>query len=259
MLIDSPRLTGPDRAHWQRAARFDRLLAADPRLDVIEREGIEAVHAFAAAGPFYISASWGKDSVAAAHLALKAVPDAEIVWVKSVLFDTPECETVRDAFLTAHPGAAYRQIDVVMRNPKRGEPGYEQHHTDPAAGHQDVLKENLTGRYVSGLRADESRIRRISIGHRGLATPNTCRPIGRWCAEDVFAYLEREGLPVHPVYAMTMGGHYDRRWLRVHPLCSAPPARSAVYGRDMDAWEDRYYGDVIAAAHVARAHLWTPA
>lgn len=259
MLIDSPRLTGPDRAHWERLARFDRLLARDPRLDALEAEGVEAVRGFAAAGPFYISVSWGKDSVAAAHLALKAVPDAQIVWVRSLLFDTPECEAVRDVFLASHPDAPYRQIDVAMRNPKRGEPGFEAHHLDPSAEHQDVLKENLAGRYVSGLRAGESRIRRISIGHRGLATAHTCRPIGRWSAEDVFAYLDREQLPVHPVYAMTMGGHYDRRWLRVHPLCSAPRARSAVHGRDMDAWEDRYYGDVIAAARAARAHLWAPA
>ena len=73
----------------------------------------------------------------------------------------------------------------------------------------------------------------------------------------MFAYLHRENLPVHPVYAMTYGGVLDRRWLRVHPLCSAPPARSAVHGRDMTTWEDDYYGDVIRAAHKAREHLWT--
>lgn len=256
MLIDSPRLTATDRACWERMRRFDRLLAADPRLSVLERAGRAAVREFADAGEFYVSVSWGKDSVVAAHVALLEVPDARVVWVKSLLFDTPECEQVRDAFLAAHPGARYEQIDVDLRNPKRGERGYEAHHLDPAARHQDVLKENLAGRYVSGLRAGESRIRRISIGHRGLTTVNTCRPIGAWSAEQVFAYLEREALPVHPVYAMTMGGHYDRRWLRVHPLCSAPPARSAVYGRDMDGWEDRYYGDVIATAHAARAYRW---
>ena len=97
----------------------------------------------------------------------------------------------------------------------------------------------------------------MTIGHRGLGTANTCRPIGHWDATHAFAYLYREGLPVHPVYAMTVGGHHDRRWLRVHPLCQAPPARSAVHDNTRDTWEDTYYGDVIADALAARAHLWT--
>lgn len=256
MLIDSPRLTAADRAAWQRLERFDRLLARDPQLDALEAQGRDAVRVFADAGPFYISVSWGKDSVAAAHIALLEVPDARVVWVRARDFEMPECAAVRDAFLAGHPRAVYEEIEAVLRSPKRGEPGYEAHHLDPGADHQDVLRENLTGRYVSGVRAAESRVRRIAVGRYGLASAGTCRPIGRWDAQQVFAYAEREGLPVHPVYAMSVGGHYDRRWLRVHPLCSAPPARSAVYGREMDGWEDRYYGDVIAAAIEARAGMW---
>src|SRR5690606_41477621 len=106
------------------------------------------------------------------------------------------------------------------------------------------------------LRAQESRMRRISIGHRGLVTPNTCRPIAHWDAVHVFAYLHREGLPVHPAYAMTAGGYYDRRWLRVHPLGTAVPPASAVYRRDHAAWEELYYGDVRKTAQAARAHMW---
>ncbi len=186
-----------------------------------------------------------------------ADPAVRVVWVRSVHFETPECDQVRDAFLTTHPQVRYEEIPVELRNPKRGEPGYDTRHLDPHADHQDVLRETLTGRYVSGLRAEESRMRRMSIAHRGLSTANTCRPIGRWDATRVFAYLHRERLPVHPVYAMSVGDHYDRRWLRVHPLGSAPPARSAVHGTSMDVWEDTYYGDVLAAARTARAHLWT--
>lgn len=253
MLIDSPRLTARDRAAWARLEHYDDALARDPRLDVLERQGRAAVKEFAAVGDFYVSVSWGKDSVCAAAVALKEVPDARLVWVRSRHFEMPECDAVRDAFLAAHPAARYEEIAVEMRNPKRGEPGYDARHADPHADHQDVLKENLTGRYVSGLRAEESRMRRTSIGHRGLVTPNTCRPIGRWDATNVFAYLHREQLPVHPAYAMSAGGHYDRRWLRVHPLGSAPPPRSAVHGGDPAAWEDLYFADVLAAARAARA------
>src|SRR5690606_3742380 len=163
---------------------------------------------------------------------------------------------VRDAFLARHPGVRYEEITVDLRNPKRGEPGFVERQADPDADHQDVLGENLTGRYISGVRAEESRIRGISIGHRGLVTKNTCRPIGKWTAVQVFAYLHREGLPVHPAYAMSAGGYYDRRWLRVHPLGTAVPPASAVYRRDHAAWEELYYGDVLKTARAARAHMW---
>lgn len=257
MLIDSPRISRPDRQVWQRLEHYDTVLGGDPRLDVLAAQARKAVEEFAAAGPFYVSVSWGKDSVVAAHLALQVVPDARVVWVRSRHFETPECDLVRDVFLAGHPNARYEEVTVDMRNPKRGEPGFDDRHMDPHADHQNILKEELTGRYVSGLRAEESRMRRISIGRRGLVTANTCRPIGKWDATHVFAYLHREDLPVHPVYAMSVGGHYDRRWIRVHPLCSAPPATlSGVHGRDGDAWEDTYYPDVIAAAHAARVHLW---
>jgi phosphoadenosine phosphosulfate reductase len=256
MLIDSPRLTARDREHWQRMEHYDDALSRDPRLDRLAEQARQAVAEFAAAGDFYVSVSWGKDSVVAAHLALQAAPGARVVWVRSRHFEMPECDLVRDAFLAAHPDARYEEIDVELRNPKRGEPGYDTRHLDPHADHQDVLKEELTGRYVSGLRAEESRMRRMSIAHRGLTTPNTCRPIGRWDATHVYAYLHREELPAHPAYAMSAGGHYDRRWLRVHPLCSAPPARSAVHGGDHAAWEDLYYPDVIEAALRVRAPMW---
>jgi phosphoadenosine phosphosulfate reductase len=256
VLIDSPRITARDRAVWERLEHYDDVLAADPRLDRLAAQARAAVQEFACGGDFYASVSWGKDSVVSCSLVLEVVPDARVVWVASRHFETPECLLVRDAFLARYPHARYEEIWVDVRNPKRGEPGFDTRHEDPSADHQDVLKEELTGRYVSGLRAEESRMRRISLGRRGLVTPGTCRPIGMWDATQVFGYLRREDLPVHPVYAMSAGGFYDRRWLRVHPLCAAQPPQSAVYGRDVVAWEDLYYADVIARAHAARAHLW---
>jgi len=256
MLIDSPRLTAADRQAWQRLEHWDDVLSRDPMLDRCVEQARRVVGEFLAAGDAYVSVSWGKDSVVAAHIAATVDPRVRVVWVRSRHFETPECDQVRDRFLVTHPGVRYEEIPVELRNPKRGEPGYDTRHLDPHADHQDVLKETLRGRWISGLRAEESRMRRMSIAHRGLSTARTCRPIGRWSAVQVFAFLYREQLPVHPVYAMSVAGHYDRRWLRVHPLCSAPPPRSSVHGRDMSTWEDTYYADVIAAAHVARAHLW---
>lgn len=253
MLIDSPRLTGRDRAHWEKLSHYDDALSHDPALSQLEAQGVAAVKEFAAAGGYTVSTSWGKDSVVAAHLAAVADPLVKLVWARAKDVETPECEVVRDAFLTMHPTVRYEEKVYEFRVPLRFEAGHDE------AGHQDALGETLSGRYVSGVRAEESKVRRISIGHRGLVTKNTCRPIGRWDATHVFAYAHREGLPVHPVYAMSQGGFYDRRWLRVHPLGTATPPQSAAHGRDHAAWEDTYYPDVLAAAKKARAHIWEAA
>lgn len=250
MLIDSPRITPQDREHWERLEHYDDVLSRSPRLDRLADEARRAVAEFAAGGEFFISVSWGKDSVAAAHLALQVAPTAVVRWARARHVETPECEQVRDAFLAMHPGARYEEIEYEFPVPLRFEPGHED------APDFDALGQVLAGRHVSGIRAEESRIRRISIHHRGPVTVNTCRPLARWQATDVFAFLHREGLPVHPAYAMTMGGHYDRRWIRVHPLGTATRAQSAVYRHDWAAWEDAYYADVITAAKKARAHMW---
>lgn len=255
-LIDSPRLTDADRRHWQRMEHYDDVLSRDPRLDVLAERGRAAIREWAAAGTGVASTSWGKDSVVMASLVATSGADVPLVWVRSDPFEMPECEQVRDAFLAMYPHVRYEERAAVLRNPKRGEAGHEQHVLDPAARSQDVLAELVPERYVSGVRGEESRVRRMSLAHRGEVTARTCRPVGRWTADQVFAWLYREGLPVHPAYAMTAGGHYDRRWLRVHPLCSTGPARSRVHGEDRAGWEDAYYGDVIAAAVANRAHLW---
>src|SRR5690606_21230062 len=71
MLIRSPVLTRRDRAHWARLEHLDRALSHDPDLDRLEARGRSAVEQFAQGGDWYVSVSWGKDSVAAAHIALQ--------------------------------------------------------------------------------------------------------------------------------------------------------------------------------------------
>lgn len=252
MLITSPRHSPADLLHWSRLERYDARLAASSRASELTGKAIAEMGDFMAAGDCCVSVSWGKDSVVVAHIAATLNPRIRVEWVRSKHFETPECEEVRDAFLELHPGVDYREHLVTLTNPKRGEPGYEQHHTNPHAKHQDVLKDTIRGRWISGLRAEESAMRRMSMRHRGLSTARTCRPLAWWDATDIFAHLHLAGLPVHPVYGMTFGGRLDRRWLRVHPLCSHPPKQSAVHGWDMAGWEDHYYADVITAALDAR-------
>ncbi|AWB84792.1 phosphoadenosine phosphosulfate reductase family protein [Corynebacterium liangguodongii] len=244
MLIDSPRLKHGDREHWSRLERYDQAIGT--RLDRKEEQAITRITQWAAAGDGVCSVSWGKDSTVVAHLLALSGVRAPIVWVRSDPFEMPECDDVKDAFLATHT-VEYVEKRAILRNPKRGEEGYETHHTNPNKKHQDVLKENIRGRYISGVRAQESRMRQRSARWHGTVSKNTCRPILDWTAEEVFAYMYRENLPVHPAYAMTYAGKLDRRWLRVHPLCSYHE-ESSVHGRDMVSWEDDYYADAIHAA-----------
>lgn len=256
MLVDMPTLTPRDRQAWERVEAYDLRIA--PSVTAMAARAVQEIRAFHHAHPDAVcSTSWGKDSVVVAHLTRLADPAIPIVWVPTLRADGTSYEAsatydVRDRFLTAHPGV-YDERPATARNPKRGDPGYRDDQYDqPGYQSQDVLGETITEPYISGVRAEESRIRRISIGHRGTTTARTCRPIGRWTAVHVFAYLAAHCLPVHPAYAATHGGTLDRRWLRVHPLRSRPPARSAVHGRDMQAWEDAYFPALTP--HRAWAH-----
>lgn len=250
MLIDSPRIDSRDRAAWLERARYDTLLARSNRLNRLEAKSISYVREWREAGDGIVSVSWGKDSVVAAHIALKVDPALRLVWVRSDPFETPECEQVRDAFLATHPECGYEERIPHLRNPKRGEPGYVEHRENPDRKSQDVLGELIHERWISGLRGQESSMRRKSIAWLGVTTSRTSRPLAWWTGVDIFAYLHREQLPVHPVYAMSFGGALDRQWLRVHPLCSAIPNKD---DRDIARWEDHYYGDHIQTALAQRA------
>lgn len=247
MLIDSPRITDRDFEHWANISRYDALLANNTRMRRLCQQATMIVEEWRDAGVGVISVSWGKDSVVAADIALKVDPTLPVVWVRSDPFETPECELVRDAFLATHPGCRYEERVAILRNPKRGEPGFEEHRLN-GGKHQDVLSELIPERWISGLRGQESRMRQNSLRWHGYVTPKTARPLAGWEAPDIFAYLHRENLPVHPVYAMSFGGVLDRQWLRVHPLCSVIDSKT-----DVPAWEDAYYGDVIADALRIRA------
>lgn len=73
---------------------------------------------------------------------------------------------------------------------------------------------------------------------RGLSS--TCWPIMWWSARDVYGYLARHDLPVHPSYAMTRGGLEDRDQLRVSIIGGK---KGRGFGRQQ--WERFYYDDVL--------------
>jgi phosphoadenosine phosphosulfate reductase len=238
VLVDSPRLTPADRARWAELEHYDEALAADWKLGQLERLAVYQVCKFADGGECFAGVSWGKDSVVTAHLVELANQrhgyQVPLVWARADRYESPECEQVRDVFLKAHPDVRYEEHVYRWRVPLRGEPGWK---ADQPG--QDALAETLDGLYggrrITGLRAAESGARRMSAKVHGTASARSCRPVLNWPTRDVFAYLAREDLPVHPAYAMSAGGVWERDRLRVHAL------RTEVGD---EAWERRYWPDV---------------
>lgn len=234
MLIDSPRITDADRAVWEMRERDDERRARSRRVDMLTARAQATIRAFC--GQAYCAVSWGKDSVVVAHLVRSVAPETTLVWVRLLGADNPDCEAVRDAFLAGWP-MPYVEVDdkapaMIGGARKSGalRDGFDRAADLYGPGH------------FSGVRAAESSTRRLSAMVHGLATERSCRPILYWQASDVWAYLRRHDLPVHPAYAMSDGGRRDRDWLRV---ASIGGERGAENGRR--SWERMYYPDVLSA------------
>lgn len=240
MLIPSPRLSRADLDAWERHARLDRAMARASALARAGERAADALEGFlrAAPGVGFQGASWGKDSGVCLHLATVVYARSglrlPIVWVRVEGRENPDCPAVRDAFL-ARFGAAidYHEITVAAADGGGA--------LTSAHGFAEAHR-RFGDRHVSGVRADESRVRALSARSHGVSTERVCRPILGWTAAEVFAWHALHDLPLHPAYAMTMGGALDRARLRVASLGGD---RGTGHGRR--AWERRYYPDEMDA------------
>lgn len=234
---------------WEERNQFDRMLADSPVLARKEDRAIRAIHEFFSDDiSGYAGVSWGKDSVVTAHLLWRAMgPDVPIVWVKVWPVLNPDCIDVRDEFLD-RVDARYEEVEIHwcedMRMVWRDHGWQDQSKIDgnfrTSSRGFDRASDLFGDRHVSGVRADESGVRKIAMNRWGESTARTCRPIGWWSAVDVFAYLEKHDLPVHPAYAMSDGGILERKNLRVSALGGE---RGTVFQRRV--WEWKYYRDRI--------------
>ena len=175
------------------------------------REAQLAVSDFLAGGPAYVGVSWGKDSVVVADLVLRMAPEVPLLNCIVQPVDNPENSAVRDAFLTVHPAAQLFESEVWCHLDGNG---WHQTGTLEAA-FAAYVEQSGVDRYISGVRAAESTKRLLTVLRNGMVGERTCRPLAHWTSRDVFFYAHTHGLPLHPSYAMSMGGHYDRGRLRV--------------------------------------------
>lgn len=235
MLLTCDRHTPADREYWSELEAADRM-----HFDCAEvgRKGdaaAESLRAFASSGPCYVATSWGKDSLVVAHLLAMSGLTLSLVHVaQSGPLQDPYQSAVRGAFLACFP-SDYHEITVPGDNRIADDGGRA---PQLEVGIRLAAERFGTRRYVSGLRADESGVRKIRA-RAGLPT-GSCWPLCWWTADDVFAWVAYYELPLHPAYGMTGGGRWDRRHIRVSTI-GGP--KGSQFGRHL--WEQEYYGDVL--------------
>lgn len=233
MLIQCGRHTAEDLRLWAGLEKADRFYARRKDLTRKEEKAKRDIGEFLECGPAYLGVSWGKDSMVVAHLAKDF--DLPYMWVRVEPIFNPYCLQVRDVFLACHE-INYSEVEVWC---EKGGKGWLAGGTLEKGIAQFVAESNIP-RYISGIRANESIARTRRYHAYGVSSRNTCAPLSRWSAQDIFAYLAKYDLPVHPNYAMLGGGRYPREHLRVASL-------GGIRGREMGRyeWEWEYYGDIL--------------
>jgi phosphoadenosine phosphosulfate reductase len=237
MLVSCERIKKNDLLVWKSLESADMLSYDDKKFSLMVNKSMADIRSFSSSKSFYVGTSWGKDSVVLMYLCLKAKIDCVFVWVRVDGCYNPDCLCVRDAFFSRFGNLNYDEIIIPFNGKKEGRlsEGFMR------------AKKKYGGRYISGVRADESGVRKISMRTHGIYNANVCRPIGWWKTSEIFSFMAYNFLPVHPVYAMLGGGRWDRSRLRV---ASIGGARGDQFGRGI--WEKEYYPDVLRKieAHV---------
>jgi phosphoadenosine phosphosulfate reductase len=230
-LIITSRHTERDLAHWHICEQEDDLHAQRlaKKLEEKAARAMDEMRSFIeTAGRGYLGVSWGKDSVVCAWMLHQLGIAYPAVWVRVREWENPDCLLVRDAFLERFPLRAYEEIEVEAGENRAG--------GTSARGFEEAARRHGDA-HISGVRGDESTVRRWMMRRCGIATDRTCRPIGWWSTRDVFAFSRLHDLPLHPAYGYTMGGVYDRLHLRTASLGGT---RGQGHGRA--EWERAYYG-----------------
>jgi phosphoadenosine phosphosulfate reductase len=241
MLVSSHRHRLGDMELWRELEEADvvfgqRLL----RSGRIERS-LEAIHQFIASGPAYVGVSWGKESVCTAHL-VRSVDIAIPIINLRCTNRNPDCDAVRDAYLSTFP-SDHREVVVDYENfHSRGLPHQELNKLTDKAWHAAIRVSGkaFNGRHILGIRAAESGGRKMRCHIWGENSPNGCAPLTWWSIEDVFGYLSHFNLPIHPAYAMIGGGRWPRERLRVAEIGDTHGT-----GSGRAEWEREFYGDVL--------------
>ena len=241
MLIKCDRHTKKDLELWKSYEEADLIHSFS--IEAKEKRSLKILYQFLQNEDAYIGISWGKDSVTIADIALRNNIDIPIIHLYCIPSHNPECDLVRNEFLKIYPKADYHEFicdygDIYKQNLSEHIQNIE---TDKI-WYKTWKKVNkkISERHISGVRAKESATRKIRMMRWGENTEKTSAPIGWWTTNDVFAYLAKYNLPIHPNYGMLGSGRWDRNFIRVAEIGDVHGNRG---GRT--EWEKEYYSDIL--------------
>jgi len=238
MLIDSPRLTERDRQWWDEWIRADQVHSRTKEFRMRCEKTLGIIKEFISSGkPYFVAVSWGKDSVVLSHMFHKMGAQCKFVYVRNLAREPEGNIAVRDEFLKNYPldyeEICYNYADAdETYYDKAGRPRKWQH-----------ILADLQKRYgchVTGIRYDESAKRRRRFRVYGTETSNSFAPFRFMTVHDIFAYMWMCDLPIHPNYAMTGGGRWDKYRIRV-----AAVGNTEGDGMGRTEWEREYYPDIL--------------
>lgn len=234
MLTPSQRHTPEDLSLWREYEAADLIYDPD-RLAILERESIETIRRFRDQGLCYLSASGGKDSSVLWALVYKSGCDIRAWHLNTRPLADPHVADVLRRLDERFP----LNLTVVENWCRLDARGWHATGTFED-GIRRIVEQSGTDRYICGIRAEESSVRKISSRVHGKTTAKSCRPLLHWRASDVYAYAAQNGVPLHPNYAMLGGGLFTRDRLRVSFL-------GLKHGTGMGRaeWENTYYSDVL--------------
>lgn len=243
MLINSNRITDKDYLLWKEYEEIDAINSISKNLEKKEELAIKEICNFSKES-CYVGVSWGKDSIVVSDLITKYGLNIPIVHLYCIPSHNLECDKVRDAYIFKYKNIHYVEIKVNYENIySKGLCDIDQDKLTDIEWYKAFKKVgSLFGnRHISGIRKQESGIRKIRMNRWGLTTKNTCAPIGYWSTLDVFAYLYKYNLPIHPNYAMLGGGRWKREYIRVAEI-------GDIHGTEIGRreWEQEYYSDILA-------------
>lgn len=226
MLIITDRHTEKDLQLWKEYEEMDELSSYS--LQKIE-QARNAINIFISThNDTVVYTSWGKDSIVLLHIIAEMKINIPVVYVRFNDRDNPDCETVRDSFISKH------EINY-------NEETYEYNRVRLKGLHWKETASKYGHHRITGIRNDESGRRMLVWRKYGFISLNTCRPISTMTNQEVFSYIYHNNLPLCPVYGYLGGGRWPRDKIRTHSL-----AGSSADGFGRTEWEREYYPDVLA-------------
>lgn len=241
MLIQCSRHTSNDLMIWKKYEEMDKI-NAEKLKNKIER-ALNCINDFCSTRNVYLGCSWGKDSVSILYLLWLTRINIPVINLRVKPNRNPYCDIIRDEFLKQYTIKDYREIEINYDNILNSNMiESDQNKATDKLWYATIRRctKEIASSHILGIRKDESTGRRIRMFKYREASPNALAPIGFWTTNDVFAFLNKFNLPIHPNYAMLGGGRWDRNYIRVAEI-------GDIHGRGMGRlqWEKEYYEDIL--------------